>query len=282
MPLPSMNALHRTASYGFSSIGLPDATLDELVSLAGEFDLDFVELRALGGTVDLPEYFSAYPPPLDPASLRPPVRLVATNLHLIEATNETVAEFTRFVDVAVMLRAPYVRVFGGKAPWGEIPSPENLEQAVRSVAVCRAVIAEKSAPCEILLETHSAFSSSVLCTRLNALLDEPLCILWDCHHTWRSAGETPAETWARFGPLVRHIHFSDSRLKPVPGTGYDCILPGAGELPVDGLRRLLADMDYAYGVSLEWEKLWHPKLPDVRLALQAFDHLLAGRRAAAG
>ena len=141
-----MNALRRTASYGFSSIGLPDATLPEMLSLAGEFDLDFVELRALGGTVDLPEYFAVHPPPECPASMRPSVRLVATNLHLIEATDATLAEFGRFVDVAAMLRAPYVRVFGGKAPWGEVPSREQLAQAARTVALCRAAIEEKIGP----------------------------------------------------------------------------------------------------------------------------------------
>ena len=273
MPHTLITAPHPTISYGFSSIGLPDATLTEMVSLAAEFNLDFVELRALEGTLDLPKYFSTRPPAQDPASLRSPVRLVATDLHLLDATEGNIDDFCRFVDVAAMLRAPYVRVFGGKAPWGDIPFRSQLEQMVRTINRCRAAIKEKSVPCEILLETHSAFSSSTLCMELNVLLDKPLRILWDCHHTWRKAGEKPDETWRRIGPLVRHIHFSDIRLNLVPGTGYDCQLPKTSEFPVDELRRLLADVGYAHGVSLEWEKLWHPELPDIRLALRAFNLL---------
>ena len=112
--------------------------------------------------------------------------------------------------------------------------------------------------------------------RLNKLLKEPLRILWDSHHTWRDGGESPAETWRMIGPLVRHIHFSDSRLRKSPKSGHEVVMVGTGDYPVDAFRRLLSDVDYPYGVSLEWEKLWHPELPDIRLALNEFLRLLAG------
>jgi sugar phosphate isomerase/epimerase len=129
-----------------------------------------------------------------------------------------------------------------------------------------------SATCEILLETHSAFSAPISCVRLNARLENPVRILWDAHHTWRSAGESPSESWNQIGEWVRHVHFSDSQSREAP-TGYDCVLPGTGEYPVEALRELLWEKHYAYGISLEWERLWHPELGDVREALDQFQNL---------
>ena len=257
--------------YGLSSIGTPNASMPELLSIALNGSLDFVEIRGLGGTLDLPAYFAASPIPDRSNSLLPPVRLLATNLKLIEATEKEIQDFLCYVDLAVMLRAPYLRVFGGLR-WGDLLSNGQLEQAARIVEECRSAIREKSARCEILIETHSAFSCSDACLRLNEFLDEPLNILWDSHHTWRDGGESPAQTWDKIGPRVRHIHFSDSRLRTEGG--YEVVLPGLGEYPVELFRKLLADVDYAYGVSLEWEKLWHPELPDISVALNEFRRLL--------
>jgi len=274
-----MNSRSTHTSYGFTSMGWPEASLAELASLAREFNLDFIEVRALQGTIELPDYFASNPLEENPPSIHPPVRMVATNLGLAEATDEDIAHFLRFVDIAILLRAPYVRVFGGYH-WGNPLSPSQWEQAVRTVKHCRAEIGKKSAPCEILLETHTAFSSSAMCLKLNEMLDEPLHLLWDSHHTWRTAGETPAESWQRIGHLVRHMHVSDSQLRTAPKTGYDCVLPGAGDYPFEELRKLLDEVCYPYGVSLEWERIWHPELPDVRIALKEFQRLLVGDRAA--
>jgi hypothetical protein len=80
----------------------------------------------------------------------------------------------------------------------------------------------------MLLETHSVFSSSSHCLKLNERLEEPVWNLWDAHHTWRRAGESPRESWHQIGPLVRHLQLSDSCTK-IAETGlrrYDCVLPG--------------------------------------------------------
>lgn len=252
-------------------MGIPEATLAELAALASEHALDFIEVRALEGSIDLPAHFATHPYPARPVD--PPVRLVATNLSLINATPETISTFLQYADVAAALGAPYLRVFGG-GKWGDLISQNQLRHAAETVQACRVALKDKSIPCEMLLETHLAFSSSHGCLRLNEYLPEPLHILWDVHHTWRNACEMPAETWTLIGSLVRHMHFSDSRMRTPPATGYDCILPGAGEFPVDALRGLLAKVPYRHGVSLEWEKIWNPEMPHIREALPEFRRLL--------
>ena len=40
-------------------MGCPELSLDDVLGLARRFDLPAVELRALGGTIELPAYFTA-------------------------------------------------------------------------------------------------------------------------------------------------------------------------------------------------------------------------------
>ena len=49
---------------GFSTLGCPDSTLEQALGLAERFGLTTIELRALGGSLDLPAYLqTAYGTP---------------------------------------------------------------------------------------------------------------------------------------------------------------------------------------------------------------------------
>jgi fatty-acyl-CoA synthase len=45
------------------------------------------------------------------------------------------------------------------------------------------------------------------------------------------------------------------------------VLLGEGEVPVRDMLRALARRGYAGWVSVEWEKKWHPEIPDPEIAL---------------
>ena len=106
-----------------------------------------------------------------------------------------------------------VRVFGGGNPGSELSDTEFVE-AIENVRWWREERKKRNWRTEILLETHDALSGATQCAQLCSLLDEPLGIIWDSHHTWRIAGESPAESWKQFGPWVRHVHVKDSIDKP--------------------------------------------------------------------
>ena len=44
----------------FSTLGCPELSLEAVIALAGKYDIECVELRALGGTLNLAEYFNAH------------------------------------------------------------------------------------------------------------------------------------------------------------------------------------------------------------------------------
>lgn len=253
---------------GFSTLGNPTASLRGGCELARRFGLEFIELRALHGTTDLPSVFDSQ----EFESCQDiSVRLMASSLRLRDYGQQDLEAFCKLAALADRMGAPYIRIFGaGGIAFGPEPGADLLRSLAQGVRHIRQILEAGRHRCELLLETHDIFSSSARCLALNEYLDEPLNVLWDSHHTWRLSGESPEETWIALGPYIRHIHYKDSVASPTSAEGWQYVLPGDGEFPSERLARLLRDENYTGGVSLEWEKMWHPDLPPIEKALGLF------------
>ncbi len=214
----------------------------------------------------MPAYFEEHPAPKEHL----PIRVLGTSLTLTSATDTDIEAFFGFMRLAQDLGVPYLRVFGG-GEFSQDLDPERLRHAAAVVRRVREKIQAEGWTGEPILEMHDAFSNSERCQRLNALLDEPLALLWDSHHTWRIGGESLAATWQAVSPLIRHIHYKDSRSQ---GEEFDYALPGDGEFPSQELFSLLKSQGYAAGVSLEWELMWHPELAPLEDAMPKFVSVL--------
>lgn len=265
--------------FGFSTLGDRNIRYESAVALAREHGFDFVELRFLGGTVDLPAYFHANPVSPEEVAKSVPVLSLCASICIGFATPADILECLATLELAGFLGAPYVRIFGG-GEWRDEITPEILDRAAETVRQLRAGIQGRGIKAEMLLETHGAFSSSECCLKLNGHLDQPLNILWDTHHTWKLANETPGETWAAMAPLIKHIHVKDSASLPPTAENpihYRLTLPGAGEFPTGKVFDLLESNGFPGGVSLEWEKAWHPEMEPLPEAAAAFAKLVKAR-----
>jgi fatty-acyl-CoA synthase len=81
-------------------------------------------------------------------------------------------------------------------------------------------------------------------------------------HTNR-VGESPAHALKELDGRVINVHLKDARRT---ADGWQLILLGEGDIPVkDGLR-LLHDAGYHDFIAVEWEKKWHPEIPDPEVA----------------
>lgn len=247
---------------GYSSIGAPENSLAECERLALDFDLDFVELRALERTLDLPWYFQERAI----HSTELPVRVLGSSLFLIDAKEEDLVTFFGFMQLAHRLKVPYVRVFGGGRS-DETLSAEVLARAVKVVERIRESTINAGWHTDVLLETHGAFSHPALCQEFNGILDRPIGLIWDSHHTWHHGREALGVTWDRLGPWIGHVHYKDSL---TVGGKWKYVLPGQGTFPTQELFRLLRTKGFEGGVSLEWEKLWHDNLAPLETALELF------------
>ncbi|HKB89376.1 MAG TPA: TIM barrel protein, partial [Opitutaceae bacterium] len=121
---------------------------------------------------------------------------------------------------------------------------------------------------DLILETHDAFCDTRTVLELFDAAGAPMPLIWDSHHTWKLGKEPLMATWSALRDSVKHVHYKDSISQPSARHPYTYVLPGDGEFPSQELFSLLSREGFAGPISLEWEKQWHPELPDLSLALE--------------
>ena len=252
----------------FSSLGCPDSSLDETLALAADHRIGAVELRALGGTVELAAYFAEKfggPAALAGRVRASGVRVVAldTSLRLAGATAAEREQLAAFAPWADAVGARWLRVFDG----GRNADPTELAEAAETVRWWRALRQERGWQADIMVETHDSLFTAAAIARFRTAVPGT-SILWDSHHTWKRGGEDPVTTWRTIRAGVVHVHLKDSVSVPSARHPYTYTLPGAGEFPVAPLVAALRADGFAGPVSLEWEKLWHAYLPPLDEALR--------------
>ncbi len=258
-----------------SSLGCPERSLEELLALAQAHGLAAVELRALGGTIDLAAYLATHygtPAALGARLVRSPIRVVGLNASLKLAA-PTPADREQLLALAPWAEAaavPWLRVFDGPVfdlAGAAEDAAEGLTRAVETLAWWDELRRQHGWRVRLMVETHDALFTGAAVQRLLSAAPGT-AILWDAHHTWRKGGEDPLVTWAAIRPHVVHVHVKDSVPVPSARHPFTYVLPGDGGFPMAALRARLEAEGFAGGVSLEWERMWHPYLPPLEEALR--------------
>jgi sugar phosphate isomerase/epimerase len=251
----------------FSTLGCPELPLEAVLALAAKHRIPQVELRSLGGTLDLAAYFAAQPGTperLAASVVDAGVRIVAfdASLRLIGGTGGERDQLTALAPWADALGVRWLRVFDG----GRDLATSELEAAGATLRWWRETRAARSWRVELMVETHDSLVTAAAIDRFRtALPGTP--ILWDAHHTWRKGGEDPVATWRAIRSGVVHVHVKDSVGEPSARHPFTYVLPGDGEFPVSPLLAALRADGFPGPVSLEWERMWHPYLPSLDAAL---------------
>ncbi len=253
----------------FSTLGCPAWSLDQVTAAARQHGYDGVELRLLDGEV--------VPPDLAPSE-RQRVKQAFRAADVPVVVLDTSCRFTaadagarrkqeddarKYLALANDLEAPIIRVFGGNLDEGvsEQQGIEYLSDSLNALAPD----AERSGV-TIALETHDAFSAGRLVAEvMNRVPSRAIAPLWDTHHPYRM-GETAEETWDYVGERMVHTHVKDAVRNPEERTGWQLVLLGDGEVPVKQAMQVWAQHGYDGYVCVEWEKKWHPEIPDPEVA----------------
>ena len=252
----------------FSTLGCPDFTLEQTLALAERHGIDAVELRALGGSRDLPAYLQAHygtPAALAEKLRGQRVRVVSfgTSLYTADGAAEKREKFLEFVPWAEALGVRWLRIFDSD---GAMTAAE-WAQTAGTLRWWRERRADGGWRTDVMLETHGATTTTGAIRRFLEMAPGT-AILWDTHHTWKKGGEDPLVTWRAIRASVVHVHVKDSISMPSERHPFTYVLPGEGEFPMAPLAAVLrAEFDGV--VSLEWEKLWQPNLPSLDAALSA-------------
>jgi sugar phosphate isomerase/epimerase len=253
----------------FSTLGCPELDLDAAFALAARHGLHALELRALGNTTDLPAWFQSHYG--SPAALAAHLKqrqvkicVLGTSFRLIGHDEKNRAELEQYVRWADAAEVPWLRVFDG----GTTGQTSEVAEAAETLNWWQAQRIKNNWAVELIVETHDGFVTSPALRGLIAKCPQ-IRLLWDAHHTWKKGGEDPTHTWQTVRYNLVHLHVKDSVSTPTENRShpYSYVLPGDGEFPMASLNAVLKAEGYKGYLSLEWERLWHPYLPELDKAL---------------
>lgn len=270
----------------FSTLGCPKWDWKTILNNASEHGYAALELRGILDEMDLPKS-----PQFTGAKLKESLKdlnalgLKISDLGASARIGEAdpqkrivqLDEARRFIDLAHKLNAPYVRVFGGKVEAGQ-----SKEDAIKRISAGFRELHDhaKGSGVTLIIESHDEFTDSPsLLKILQGANVSTAALLWDAHHTFVAANESPAETYKRVGSYVRHTHLKDSK----PGAkDREYVLTGEGNVPVRETVKVLAANNYRGYYCYEWEKRWHPELAEPEVAFPHFAKVIRGYLAEAG
>lgn len=259
-------AASQTNPLAFSTLGCPAWDLDRILGAAHEYGYDAVELRGYQAEMDLPEAAPFTPP--NRAATRRRFEEAGIAICCISSSGvvaqANVDHVRAHAELARDLGCPLVRVFGGKLP-DDTPQDEALARAAENLRAFGD--AAQDAGVRIVLETHDSFSTGATVAELLSRASHPaVASLWDLHHPYRQ-GESPEETYQHLASTLAHVHIKD-------GKAGAYTLLGEGDVPLFPMLDLVLNGGYTGAISLEWEKRWHPEIPDPEIAFPQYAQTL--------
>ncbi|SDF02613.1 AMP-binding protein [Sporomusa acidovorans] len=261
----------------FSTIGCPNFSWTDLYSMAKDLGFDGIEVRGLGN-----EIFPARAHPFTAAQIPQTVKKLA-DLHLeipclssacclkfADKAEEIYQELVQYIELAAKLSTPYVRVLGdlGPQPTGDVDDSVVLDALKRLIPIAE----EKHVT--LLVETNGVYADTArLGQLLNQAASDAVSALWDIHHPYRFAGETPEQTVQNLGAYVKYVHIKDSVVES--GTIHYRVM-GEGDLPIDSILWALNSINYDGYLSLEWINRWAADLDDAGVIFSNFINYMSG------
>ena len=258
----------------FSTLGCPDWELREIVAAARNWGYDGVELRAVGGSLDL----------LDLAEFAP-AQLATTRAYFEDAGIEICCVDTScafhsadqneranqvkialgHADLAARLGASLIRVFPDRIQAGA------EREATRDWIVTSLCDVAERLPdgVNVALETHGDFARAEYAAEIVTLANHPqVKLIWDVANSV-AAGDDIQHAARVVQPYLAHVHLRDA--KPVAGSEHWLpVLAGVGRVSFAEAVAALGELNYDGFVSFEWEKYWHPEIEAPEVALPDF------------
>ncbi len=259
----------------FSTLGCPSWDLDTIIRKANEYNFDGVEIRGIRDQLDvsrLPEFTR-----LANQTWRQfsddciEIACFSSSIHMAEPDQSKRAEhlekLKRYAELCEQFETPFIRIFGGQI--GDLSWEQAIDEAVETLEKMIKIIRYFDA--KIVIETHDDWMTAdhfkVLMEQVNS---DKAGILWDVNHPFMFIGEAPEETWEKVGKWIYHTHWKDSKIAIDTVMGFEPCVMGQGDLPHEQIYDVLKNDGYDGYLSLEWEKRWHPELPDPEMAFPQY------------
>ncbi len=260
--------------YATSTLGCLDWDLPMILDRLPAYGFQAVDFRGLRGTFnmwELPEFNTDAPASARRlADVGLAVSCFSASARLVwhgEAERErALDEIRRLVALCAIFGAAQIRVFGGDLAGRS--RDDGLARGRELLAQMLEITAGTSV--QLAVETHDAWTHSAdILALIEGTAPDRVGLCWDVKHPYWAGQETPAFTWSQIGARVINTHWKDARRDHVTGRDRLCLC-GEGLLPLADCLDLLTAAGYSGYYTLEWERRWHPYLPDAEIAFPAF------------
>ena len=258
----------------FSTLGCPRWELREIVAGARNLGYDGVELRAVGGSLDL--LGRAEFGPADLKSTRKyfenegiEICCVDTScvFHAPEASERVnqVKIALAHAELAANLGSPLIRVFPDKIQ----PGAQREDTRDWIAAGLRETAERAPDGVNVGLETHGDFARAECAAEIVTLANHPkVKLIWDVANSV-AAGDEIQHAARIIQPYLAHVHLRDA--KPIAGSEHWLpVLAGTGRVSFAEAVAALRELNYDSFISFEWEKYWHPEIEEPEVALPNF------------
>ncbi len=255
----------------FSTLGCPDFSWTDIYTMAKDLGFDGIEIRGLGKDI-----FAVRAQPFKEdqialtekklSALRLKISCLSSDccLKYADKAEENHQEILQYIMLASKLNTPYIRILADDKPH---PDGE-VDDKVVIAALHRLIPIAEQHNVTLLVESNGVYSDT---SRLRSLLEhissDAVAALWDFHHPYRFAGETPGQTVQNLGAYIKYVHIKDSLV--VDGE-IQYRMMGEGDMPIDDMMLALQSINYDGFISLEWVKRWAPDLNDAGIVFPHF------------
>ena len=258
----------------FSTLGCPNWELGRIAQAAHAYGYTAIELRAIGGDLDLLNR-----PEFQPGTIETTRRWLADQKLSVCCVDSSCTFDSRDVDerrkqvevavshckLAAALDASLIRIFPDKIQTGatRAETRDNIAVSLGEVA--------RRAPDDVRvgLETHGDFARGEAAAEIVRLADHPkVALIWDVANSL-AAGDSIEESAHEVAPYLAHVHLRDAR--PVKDHEHWLpVLAGRGAVSFTSAVNALRGLGYDGYISFEWEKYWHPEIEEPEVALPDF------------
>ena len=259
----------------FNTLACPDWSLREVFENAQKYGYKAVEIRGIKGDVDIlnsPEFAPSKIADIKKMSEDFNVKILNLNssvvLHEYEPEKRTKNLDTakRYIDLAQQLECPFVRVFPDK-----FPKEKSKEFALDTIKSNYETVIDycKGSKVKVLLDAHGDLVWSEDLQKMMQGLDKKhVGVIWDFFNMHLITKESPQKMYETLKGYIEIVQIKDGFFKP--NNTYEYTLTDKGEVPIPEILRIIEDDKYKGFISFEWEKRWHPELPNPEVALPQF------------
>ncbi len=264
----------------FATLGCPDWDFMKILTSARDLGYQAIEIRGIEGIMRAEEI-----PYFKPENEQKTKTLLkeygveicgygsSVKFHDPNTYDANIEEGKQAILVCQRMGIPNMRVFGDR--FHDYDHTDVINRAIKGFTELVLFAADKNV--NVVHEIHGDFNTLEAVMPVVEALGgyKNFGFIWDIVHSDKIYGDNYAVFYEKIKPYIKHVHIKDHLRN---NGDFKLCLTGEGDVPIAQIiERLKADGYNGY-YSFEWEKKWHPELPDPEVAFPQFIDYLKNKK----